>query len=431
VRSSGEIYFEYYDGSSFVGFTSSGAGITIGGGYFHVVAVLEDLASNNIDIYVNGTNVLSTTTTSDPAINSAILEISNTQPSRQFDGLIDDIAIWDENLSADEVKCLLDVGSSGDLGYDADEFDDLKQVHDAGSGSVTIGALQWTYSSTLTASAGLSGSDPNFTIVFDDGPGAGSRTGLTSASASSTVAYYRFEDTPGFLLDSSGNGNTLGNTGPAIQSALTGTDIPTTVPQTGTANAEALSFPSGSGTTQPQTTAAGLLFGGDFTIEAFVHPTVFGGQYASTIVSTHNDPTFTAGFSMTIRHDGESGAAVHEHFSFIADGGGTVFHPSGSTFVLETNKSYYTALVFDSGNSITFYLKNLTDSGPLLSETIATTQTMAAGDKFRIGSVNGDSHHQFQGYIDEVRLSDSALPESELLVGSAAAADAGTVIVLK
>jgi len=97
-----------------------------------------------------------------------------------FDGLIDDAALWNEALTADEVKVLHDVGDT--LGYSADDYDDLKQVHDAGSGSVIIGGLEWTYSSSLSAAGGCSGSSPSYTVVFDDGPSSGSRIGLTSAT---------------------------------------------------------------------------------------------------------------------------------------------------------------------------------------------------------------------------------------------------------
>lgn len=98
-----------------------------------------------------------------------------------FAGQIDDVVLYDEALDADEIKCLFDLGSTETLNYSASEFDALKQAHDAGSGTVQICDLAWEYSSTLSAEAGLSGSRPDFTLVFDDTPSAGSRTGLISA----------------------------------------------------------------------------------------------------------------------------------------------------------------------------------------------------------------------------------------------------------
>ena len=107
-----------------------------------------------------------------------------------FDGLIDDAALWDVPLTANEVKCLFDVGDSGDLGYTAKDFEELREVHVDGSGSVTVGGFVWTYSSGLTAAAGLSGSSPTFTLVFDDA----ADTGLTSvASGLPDITVIKFE----------------------------------------------------------------------------------------------------------------------------------------------------------------------------------------------------------------------------------------------
>ncbi len=54
------------------------------------------------------------------------------------------------------------------------------------------------------------------------------------------LGYWRFEDTPGFLNDSSGNG--LANSGAGSQALIAATDFSTTIPQTGDSNAEVLSF---------------------------------------------------------------------------------------------------------------------------------------------------------------------------------------------
>ena len=51
----------------------------------------------------------------------------------------------------------------------------------------------------------------------------------------------------------------------------------------------------------------------------------------------------------------------------------------------------------------------------------------------RIGNLEtgGDSQHQWLGYIDEVRLSDTVLSESELLTRSGPPPAVGTVVTLK
>jgi hypothetical protein len=110
-----------------------------------------------------------------------------------FDGLIDDAALWNDALTPDEVKGLYDVGNDATLAYSASSFDALKQVHDAESGSTTIGSLLWSYAANLSGSAGLSGSDPTYTLVLNDSFGVGSRTGLTSASSAAAGSVFVIE----------------------------------------------------------------------------------------------------------------------------------------------------------------------------------------------------------------------------------------------
>lgn len=136
----------------------------------------------NVSTYLNG-GLTTTTASSSQAINTAnanfFLGLSvngagSTAP--QFlDGRIDDVAVWDEALTADEIKGLYDVGMSVDLSHTAAQFDELKQVHDAASGSVAIGGILWTYATGLSGSAGLTGGSGSFTLVLDEA----ADTGLT------------------------------------------------------------------------------------------------------------------------------------------------------------------------------------------------------------------------------------------------------------
>ena len=96
-----------------------------------------------------------------------------------LNGRIDDVAIWNEALSTDEIKGLYDVGNSSELAYTASNFDQLKQLHDAASGSATLGSVEWTYATGLTGPAGLTGGSGSFTLVLDATAG----TGLTGALA--------------------------------------------------------------------------------------------------------------------------------------------------------------------------------------------------------------------------------------------------------
>lgn len=92
-----------------------------------------------------------------------------------LNGRIDDLAIWDVALTDDEIKAFYDVGNSISLSYTAGDFDQLKQLHDAASGSAGVGRFEWTYATGLTGPAGLTGGGNGFTLVLDEA----ADTGLT------------------------------------------------------------------------------------------------------------------------------------------------------------------------------------------------------------------------------------------------------------
>ncbi|MFN3166152.1 MAG: LamG-like jellyroll fold domain-containing protein [Phycisphaeraceae bacterium] len=101
---------------------------------------------------------------------SANQSTTSTFPNIQFfNGLVDDASVWDEVLTQDEIVGMYDVGL--DLGYDAADFDALKQVHDAAAGAVTVGGVQWQYTTGLANTAGLNGSTD--TLVLDAITGTG------------------------------------------------------------------------------------------------------------------------------------------------------------------------------------------------------------------------------------------------------------------
>jgi hypothetical protein len=91
-------------------------------------------------------------------------------PSIQFySGLVDDASVWDEVLTGDEIVGMYDVGI--DLGYTADLFELLKNVHDAGAGSVTIGTTTWSYADSLAGGAGLNGTTDSLVLNATLGTG--------------------------------------------------------------------------------------------------------------------------------------------------------------------------------------------------------------------------------------------------------------------
>ncbi len=114
------------------------------------------------------------------------LSLGNAYPGNSwggpFDGQLDDLAIWNESLTAGEILGLYEVALDAELNYNAAKFDLLKQAHDSSGTTASItGAsgpdLAWTYATGLGSTEGLSGSSPSFTLVLDGGAG----TGLTSS----------------------------------------------------------------------------------------------------------------------------------------------------------------------------------------------------------------------------------------------------------
>lgn len=96
-----------------------------------------------------------------------------------YTGLLDDVAIWNDTLTDTEVLGLYQVATNAALQYDAGQFEQLRALHLAGSGSVTLGARTWTYATNLLSTAGLSSTAVGYVLVLD----ATNRTGVAAWDA--------------------------------------------------------------------------------------------------------------------------------------------------------------------------------------------------------------------------------------------------------
>ncbi|MFN3166343.1 MAG: LamG-like jellyroll fold domain-containing protein [Phycisphaeraceae bacterium] len=138
------------------------AGAQVGNTVQYLDGVARSSGSNTRPVNTNGGRWLFGT--------SANVSVTSGLPTIQFfNGLVDDASVWDEVLTGDEVVGMYDVGI--DLGYDASDFDALKQVHDAGSGIAVVDGTQWQYTTGLSNSAGLNASTN--TLVLDAASGTG------------------------------------------------------------------------------------------------------------------------------------------------------------------------------------------------------------------------------------------------------------------
>jgi hypothetical protein len=196
---------------------------------------------------------------------------------------------------------------------------------------------------------------------------------ITSAASAATVGYWRFEDSPGFLLDSSGNGHHI--TGGALTEGTHQSPIPgsgdgssflTTIPLTGAPNG----FLANAAAARYGTTADDNAFTPTaFTMEAFVNANsgsgyrMFAAHWgAGTARAWAGGLTDATGTSQRLK-------------MFLGNVTGTAFstfEAPSSAFDLALDKDYYVAMSWDgsltgTGNGgIKFYIKNLTDDTPLV-----------------------------------------------------------------
>lgn len=118
------------------------------------------------------------------------------------------------------------------------------------------------------------------------------------------------------------------------------------------------------------------------------------------------------------RDDGLGGTLPRELSLYVAQGGDFDF--VGSGFQVEVGRDYYVASVFDlDAQQITFYVQDLTNDGPLQSSTATHNRTaLNSISTFVIGGSPGGFDFGLDGLIDEVRLSNTALSSSELLINT-------------
>tara|TARA_R100000027_G_scaffold1806_4_gene2010 strand:- start:4048 stop:4896 length:849 start_codon:yes stop_codon:yes gene_type:complete len=243
----------------------------------------------------------------------------------------------------------------------------------------------------------------------------------SSVLPAATLGYYRFES-GAFQDNSQGTGSGLLNLGStptqlAIPASGTGSAFPTTIEQTGASNGSLASL-FGSDRFAVSD-ASSINITSDFTIEAFIDrkATTSTTQYiASNWYTSGNYRSFALGVAGTTGVGGGSAGAL---FLLLSDGGSDVsIFQTGLTIGLDTD--YYVGVSFDQSDQtsgITFYTQDLTSGGALLQSSIGhdIDHLNVGSGALQIGAYDGNKSN-FQGLVDEVRISNTALSESELLV---------------
>jgi hypothetical protein len=238
-----------------------------------------------------------------------------------------------------------------------------------------------------------------------------------------TIGYWRFENSPGFLSDSSGNGNTLTVNGTVAQAALPsgirGASFPNPIPSSNLTNNFAADFAGTSDYLSDSALASTPT--ANFTVESLVHweNSANNNESFSDIIVSTRDASSNIGFFLQIRTDGFNGTNPNgELFLSFNDGTANRFVNSG--FSPLSNTDYYFAAAANmSGGIATFYVKDLTNNGAL--QTINVPHSGLGGlnsaNILEIGSsaISVDGF-DFDGLIDEVRISNTYLTANQLLI---------------
>ncbi len=243
---------------------------------------------------------------------------------------------------------------------------------------------------------------------------------IGSTAEAQPVHWWRLEAEPAFFVDSIGSSDlvhSLGTVAPLpLPASGRGSDFPGWLSgPTGGSNLTAAEFDASGGL---KTTFGGTT--GDFTVEAFIHADVLDDSFGHTIVASTRNFTGASlsSWFFQLRTDGFAGTAVGE--LVLAPSPGAGFEVVGSGFVIPAGKDYYVAAAFNlAGGAVTFYVQNLTDGGALQVSSKPHSQTsLGLITRLAIGGDPDDLYLEFDGLIDEVRLSDGLLAASELLVNS-------------
>jgi hypothetical protein len=154
------------------------------GAWHMVTVVLPNVASptlQNVQFYrdgvfaYDGTSATSTTAINTGAGGSLVVGRFANNEGQLFNGRIDEIAIWNDALTADELAAYHGgVLSSAQL--DASEFNLLRTLHSSASGATVVGGIRWDYAAGLSGPAGIMGSGPSYTMVLNAAAGTGVTT---------------------------------------------------------------------------------------------------------------------------------------------------------------------------------------------------------------------------------------------------------------
>ncbi|MCD4824561.1 MAG: LamG domain-containing protein [Phycisphaerae bacterium] len=230
---------------------------------------------------------------------------------------------------------------------------------------------------------------------------------LASVAQAATVGYWRFEDTPGYLEDSSTYNNDLTAAGDPTHDTLSnlGVSFDNPIPQTSAANAKAVSldrigdYYHCADQTEFTVTA--------FTIEAYVR---WSGGNTGYVASHYDYANNDRSWGLYFDRGSNTMRAV-----FSSNGTSSTTIASGISVAGATD--YFVAMSFDVSGNVEFYLKNLS-AGTWNTATVSHSLTSLndTDGNFDIGAIgNGHADTLWHGVIDEVRFSNDVLGQDDML----------------
>jgi hypothetical protein len=247
-----------------------------------------------------------------------------------------------------------------------------------------------------------------------------------------TIGYWRFEgEGDDFLADASGHGFALRGVGtfkPHVWPAAAEPGEPHVVPQSGAANTSAVDVGVRAGHLEVPFHPA--LAPANFTLEALVRQSAAASPWGYFIASRWEtiSPSNQRSWSFGVGGTGSvfSGGPTFEEGELFMGLSldGTIVNSVylGSGLVLQPDQDYYVAVSYQRPKGyqfgqITFWAKNLTADGPLQSKCVEMHIAVfrAAAGPLRLGRINNDQH-RWSGLIDEVRYSNFAREQDQLLI---------------
>jgi hypothetical protein len=235
------------------------------------------------------------------------------------------------------------------------------------------------------------------------------------------VGYWRFEEDLGYFSDSGPNGLTL-NTSGGTPGATPNAGFPNPIPSTGAPNLQHADFEIDSASAFQLEDHPAFAFQ-DFTIEAFANlESAASNTLARSVAAQYGFNNTNLAWRLLITGEGSGLGPRNLVLQLSSNGVGSGNVNLDSNFQLQFGIDYYVAAAVDitpSNTTVTFYLKDITNSGELLSASVNgnITALFDSTAPFHIGgSGTSTTDTFFDGSIDEVRLSDLALSASELLI---------------